>query len=49
MISHPRLPFVGRIFSIYILVGEEASQSLSPNGRIPHEESGIGSILLSIV
>ena len=41
----PRLPVGGDYFPIYIPVGEETSPSPSPNRRIPHEESGIGSPL----
>jgi hypothetical protein len=48
---HPRLPVGGYIFPVYIPVGEVSSPSPSPspNGGIPHGESGIGSPLPSLL
>jgi hypothetical protein len=48
-LPRPRLPVGGKIFLIYIPVGEEISPSPSPNRGIPRGESGIGSPLPSLV
>jgi hypothetical protein len=48
MFLRPRLTIGGGFFPVYIPAGGEPSPSPSPNGGIPHGESGIGAPLPSL-